>query len=151
MPDARVLHRLILLFIIAGIGFSSFAAFEVLYPPLQGVCSLSIFFSCGRVTESGHTAIGPIQDWVVGLGGFLLLLAIDIPLIRSFDARWLLLLFVVALVGVGVAIYLAYVELYVINALCPICLGAYLADAAVAILAGLLILTRPKRGTVASV
>jgi uncharacterized membrane protein len=145
--DARILHRLVLLFLLLGLGLSTYAAVEVVYHPAQSVCSFNSYVSCSRVTQSGHTTLGPVPDWAVGVGGFVLLLAIDLPLLRSFDGRLLLLLLLVALVGIGVSAYFAYVELGVIHALCPVCLGAYLADGAVLILAFALVRLRLAKGT----
>jgi uncharacterized membrane protein len=129
--DARVLHRLLLLSVIVGLGFSAYAAFEVLQPPLQGACTINSYLSCSAVDRSGWTTIGPVPDWAVGVGGFALMLAIDVVLIRTYDPRWLNALLAVALVGLAVAAGLAYVELAIVRALCPICLGAYLSDGAV--------------------
>ncbi|HEV2449124.1 MAG TPA: vitamin K epoxide reductase family protein [Thermoplasmata archaeon] len=143
MVDARLLHRLLLVCIVVGIGFSSYAAFEVLDPTLQKSCSISPFLSCGAVDQSGHTSIGPVPDWSIGLLGFLLLLALDLPLLRTFDRRLLYGVVGFSALGLGVAGYLAYVELDIIHALCPICLGAYLSDLAVFVVA--LVLLRLRR------
>ncbi|MCI4363115.1 MAG: vitamin K epoxide reductase family protein [Thermoplasmata archaeon] len=140
MVDARLLHRLLLVSILAGIGFSLYATAEVLDPALQSSCSVSAFFSCGAVDQSGHTSIGPLPDWSIGLGGFLVLLALDLPLLATFDARLLGAVLLLSGVGLGVSLYLGYVELDIIHALCPICLGAYLSNASILLLA--LLLTR---------
>ncbi|MGI0150827.1 MAG: hypothetical protein ACREC5_02690 [Thermoplasmata archaeon] len=58
--DARVLHRALLLAILAGLAFSAYAAFEVLNPALQHSCSISAFFSCSAVDRSGHTTVGAV-------------------------------------------------------------------------------------------
>ncbi|MCI4334807.1 MAG: vitamin K epoxide reductase family protein [Thermoplasmata archaeon] len=142
MVDARILHRLLLVCLLAGIGFSAFAAFEVLDPALQSSCSVSAFFSCGAVDKSGRTSIGPVPDWSIGLAGFVLMLAVDVPLLRSYDPRLLFGLLGLAALGLAIAGYLAYVELYLIHALCPICLGAYLSDLAVLLLALVLVRLR---------
>jgi uncharacterized membrane protein len=133
--DARLLHRLLLLSILAGIAFSVYAAAEVLDPALQGSCSISAFFSCGAVDQSGHTTLGSIPDWSIGLGGFVLLLALDLPLLSTFDPRLLNAVLLFSGVGVAVSLYLGYVELDIIHALCPICLGAYLSNAVAFLLA----------------
>ncbi|HEV2317920.1 MAG TPA: vitamin K epoxide reductase family protein [Thermoplasmata archaeon] len=127
--DARVLHRLLLLSLIVGLAFSSFATFETYYAPLRTSCTINAFFSCGAVDQSSHTTIGPVPDWAIGLGGFVAMLALDVPLIRSYDPRYLYGVLVLATVGLALAIGLGILEVTVIHALCPICLGAYLSDA----------------------
>jgi len=126
MPDAKVLHRLLLFFILLGLAFSLYATLETLDPALQATCSVSSFVSCQAVDSSGHTFTGPVPDWLIGVGGFVLLLALDIPLLRTFKSSWLKAVLAVSGLGVLVAIYFGAIELTVIHALCPICLGAYL-------------------------
>ncbi len=128
MVDARVLHRMLLLFILVGLAFSLYATFEVLDPSLQGTCSVNSFVSCSAVDQSGYTHLGPFPDWSVGVAGFVLLLALDIPLFLTFRPAWLYGVLGLSLVGVAVSAYLAYLELGVIHALCPICLGAYISN-----------------------
>ncbi|HEV2165789.1 MAG TPA: vitamin K epoxide reductase family protein [Thermoplasmata archaeon] len=122
---AESLHALILLAAIVGVGLSAFAYAESVYPPLQHDCSVNPFFSCAKVDASGQTTTLGVPDWAIGLGGFLLLLAIDLPLYASWDPRLLRALAAVSAFGVAVSLYLAYVELFRIDALCPVCLSAY--------------------------
>jgi uncharacterized membrane protein len=135
MADARVLHRLLFLCILSGLAFSLYATFEVLYPPAESSCFINSYLSCGAVDRSAFTTIGPVPDWAVGVGGFLALLALDAPLLGSYDARWLKALLVVGAVGILVAIGLGAVEILWIHALCPVCLGAYLSDVGVVVFA----------------
>ena len=142
MVDARTLHRALLLAIVAGLAFSLYATFEVLDPALQHTCSITGYFSCQAVDQSGFTHLGPVPDWSVGLGGFLLLLGLDLPLLATYDRRLLHAVVAVAAAGAAVAVGLAYVELEIIRAFCPICLGAYLSDAAVLLIAVALVRAR---------
>ena len=133
--NANVLHRLLLLAILVGLGFSAFAAFEVVDTSLTSACSVNPFFSCGAVASSGDTGFppprGPVPDYAVGLLGFIALLALDIPLLRTYRTVWLKGVIALAALGLVVAVVLAYVELAIIQHLCPVCLGAYIADGAV--------------------
>ena len=143
--DARTLHRLLFLFVLAGLGLSVYAAFEVTDPALQHGCTVNGFFSCAAVTASGRTSIGPFPDWAIGVGGFVLLLALDLPLLRYYTPSLLLAVLLVSLAGLGVAAYLAYIEVAIIGAVCPVCLGTYIADAGVLALALALFLLRRER------
>lgn len=153
---AESLHAIILLATIVGAGLSVFAYAETVDPALQHDCSVNVFFSCAKVDQSGQTTILGIPDWSIGLGGFVGLLLIDIPLYRTWKTAWLRALTVVSAIGVAVSVYLAYVELFRIDALCPVCLSAYLANLVV-FAAGLGLLlkgrsrdaepTRPREGT----
>ncbi|MCI4335610.1 MAG: vitamin K epoxide reductase family protein [Thermoplasmata archaeon] len=129
--DARTLHSLIPIAIVAGLILSGYAAYESTHPSAQGSCSINGFVSCSKVDNSAHTTTFGVQDYWLGVAGFLALLVVDIPLLRTYKAPWLYALLGLSTIGVGVALYLAYIELAVINALCLICTGAYLSNAAV--------------------
>ena len=87
--------------------------------------------SCGKVALSGDTAILGIPYWSIGIGGFVAMLAIDVPLYLSW--RWELLVALTALsvLGAVAALYFIYQEVAVIGAICPICTGAHACDFAV--------------------
>ncbi len=125
MVKAETLHRLLLVFIVVGLAFSTYSAIETYYHPLQNTCTVNGAVSCSKVDASAYTGVGPVPFWSVGVGGFLLLLALDIPLYRTYEIRYLKPLLVVAGLGVGTAIVLGAIEVFLIGAICPICLGAY--------------------------
>jgi uncharacterized membrane protein len=125
---AESLHAIILLGAVVGVCLAGFAYAESVDKALQQDCSVSVFFSCSKVDQSGQTTTLGVPDWAIGVGGFLLLLAIDIPLYISWRHPLLWSLTVVSGVGVGVSAYLAYIELFRIDALCPVCLSAYIAN-----------------------
>jgi uncharacterized membrane protein len=143
--DARVLHRALLASIVVGLAFSAYAAFEVSRPALQDACSVNSFVSCGSVLHSGHTTFPPgtgIEDWWWGVGGFLALLLLDIPLLRTYDIRLLRGVFALSVVGLVLAAIFGYIELFVIGALCPVCLGAYFSGAGAVAASGQLLRMR---------
>jgi len=142
---AETVHALVLLGSIAGLAFSIFAWVESVVPSLQGACSVNAFISCSKVDQSGLTTTLGVQDYAWGIAGFLLLLALDVPLYRTWKPSWLRALALVSLAGGLFSVYLGYLELGVIHALCPVCLGAYLCNALV--LAGSLYLVRLGRAS----
>jgi uncharacterized membrane protein len=146
MADARQLHRALLAFIVLGLGFSLYAGFEALDPALSSVCSVNGFVSCGVVLRSGDTTFPPgtpLSDWAWGVAGFVALLALDVPLLRTYSPRLLTAVTGLAAAGVALAVVFAYIELAIIHALCPVCLGAYFSG--VGVLACALTLQRIRR------
>lgn len=145
MVDARILHRALLAMILLGLSFSLYAGFEVTDPALTNACSVNSYVSCGAVLHSGDTSFPPgtgVSDWWWGVGGFLALLALDLPLLRTYDPRLLSAVLALSALGVALAGAFAYEELFVIHALCPICLGAYLSGVGVLALAVALVRMR---------
>ena len=125
---AETAHQLVLIGLIAGLAFSLFAGYETLNPAAEGVCSLNSYVSCAKIDLSGQTTTLGIADWIWGVGGFVVMLAIDIPLYRTWKSSLLDLLLVISGLGLLLSIYFAYLELVVIQGLCVICLGAYLSN-----------------------
>lgn len=140
---AETAHALVLLALVAGLGLSVYAGYETVNPALQGSCSFTAYFSCAKIDTSGHTTTFGVEDYVWGIAGFVVMLALDIPLYRSWDRRLLEGLTVLSGLGAALSVYFAYVELAVIQGVCVICLGAYLAN--VVVLAFLLVLVRMGR------
>jgi len=128
---AESVHAALLIVIIAGLGLAGFAAFESVYPPAQGFCSVNSYISCAKVVSSNHTTIGPVPDYAIGIAGFLLLLVVDIPLYLTWRPDLLKALVGLSALGVAVSVYFAYVELAIIQALCLVCFSTYLANGAV--------------------
>jgi uncharacterized membrane protein len=144
MADADLLHRGLLASLIVGLGFSAYAALEVLDPALSHACSVNAFLSCTKILTSGHTTFPPgwIPDWAWGIGGFAAMIAVDIPLIRTYDRRLLVAVFVLTILGLALSGVFAYIELVVIRGICPVCVGAYVSDLGAAVFAGLLLRMR---------
>jgi uncharacterized membrane protein len=145
MVEAPVLHRVLLASIVLGLGFSVYAALEVVDPSLSAACSIYRTVSCGTVLHSGYTTFplgSAIPDWLWGVAGFVALLALDVPLLRTYHLRYLQAIFGLSIAGVGLAAVFAGVEAFLIHALCPICLGAYLSGVGVLVSSGWLLRLR---------
>ena len=140
---AETLHALVLVALSIGLAFSVFAWYESVNPATEKVCTVNPFVSCSKVDQSSHTTTLGIQDYYWGIAGFVAMLALDIPLFRSWDRRLLEGLTVLSGLGLALSVYFAYVELVVIQGLCLICLGSYLSN--VVAFAGLVTLVRMGR------
>ena len=135
---SETLHAILPLAIILGLGLSIFAAVETLVPSAQQACSVSFFLSCRRVSLSGHTTTLGTPDWIWGVGGFAALLGLDVEVYRKGRSRWLDALTVVSGLGLALSVYLLYVELAIIQAVCLVCFGTYVANLIVLVSAVLL-------------
>lgn len=117
-----------LIYLGGGIGFilAVFAALEVVYSGLSKVCSFNGFFSCATVLKSGSTTFLHVPDWAWGVAGFIAILVVAALAERwPNDPRWCYGLVVLTSAGIGLALYLLYVELAVIGAVCLVCASSY--------------------------
>jgi uncharacterized membrane protein len=103
-----------------------FAAAEFFDAQLTRACSVNGFFSCAFVAQSGKTTTLGIEDWIWGVAGFVVILALAVLAERRRrDTRVTYALLGVTTAGVALSLYLLYVELVEIGALCPVCTAAY--------------------------
>jgi uncharacterized membrane protein len=92
-------------------------------------CTISQKFSCVPVEESGHTSLFGIPFWLAGIIWFPLMLVLALYFTKG--GKWRLrgdILLPLLLVGDLFTIYLWYLELAVIGAVCPYCLSLYLVN-----------------------
>jgi uncharacterized membrane protein len=140
-----------LIYFAGGLGLilALFAAAEFADPSLASVCSFSAFFSCGAVAKSGLTTTLGIQDWIWGIIGFVAILVVaGLAESHRKDLRYAYALLLLTTAGVGLAIYLLYVELFRIGALCPVCATAY-GFGAIAWVGSILLVRRMRQRAVA--
>jgi uncharacterized membrane protein len=109
-----------------GLVVSLFATAEFFDTSLRNICSVGSFFSCSLIDNSGLTTTLGIPDYLWGIGGFvLILIAAALAERRPKDLTRSYLLLGVTTVGVGLSLWLLYVELVLIGGLCPVCATAY--------------------------
>lgn len=87
----------------------------------KGVCGVS--GGCEVVNTSQYSSIAGVPIAVLGGGAYLVMLAILLLETRRgfFELNGPLLVFGISLAGVLYSVYLTYLELYVIRAICPFC------------------------------
>ena len=95
--------------------------------PGSNVCNINHFFSCGSVFTSGYTTFLGVSMYVYGLVWFPLMLVLGYLFLSGAMGRNaradVLLLFL--MVGNFFTLYLWYLELGVIHAICPVCVSLY--------------------------
>jgi uncharacterized membrane protein len=116
------------LYLTTGLGLivSIYAGLETLDPALRSSCTISSYFSCSAVDASGFTTTLGIPDAVIGIVGFILILAVaQLTERHKRDLRFFYGLLFFTTGGVAFASYFAAVEVTEIHALCPVCTTAY--------------------------
>jgi uncharacterized membrane protein len=93
-------------------------------------CDLSENFNCDLVNHSVYSRVGPVPVAAIGLMGYAVLFALS--RVSRYPARLVMLLG--ALAGLGFALYLTYIEAYVLGVWCVLCLGSFAAIAVISAL-----------------
>jgi uncharacterized membrane protein len=115
------------IFLAGGIGLlvAIFAAAEFYTASLRSVCSISQFFSCATVDQSGKTTTLGLPDYLWGVGGFVAMLVVaGIAERLPRDVRPAYLLALLSTLAVALSGYFIYVQVAEIHALCVVCATA---------------------------
>jgi uncharacterized membrane protein len=94
---------------------------------LGGSLACTRWAQCDVVNNSVYSTLYGVPICFIGLAGYLLLLALAIAALRTdgrVQRRTLLLSLLLSLGGVGFSVYLTYIEVYVIEALCSWCVAS---------------------------
>ncbi|HEY3707051.1 MAG TPA: vitamin K epoxide reductase family protein [Terracidiphilus sp.] len=106
--------RIVILFLaVAGL-VVSYLALRVHYSNDVEPCDINAHWDCGIVNHSPFAMIGPVPVAAIGMAGYILLGALAIMRRRA-------LLLAAALVGLGFALYLTYIEKFVLMVWCLYC------------------------------
>lgn len=96
-------------------------------------CDLSATFNCDLVNRSAYARVFDVPVALVGILGYVLLFTLSLS-----PGRILAVIrFLASLVGLAFAIYLAYVEAYILAMWCLLCIGSLVAISAITLLAGI--------------
>ena len=117
-------------------GYDEITAYSA---PGTGVCNINNVFSCGTVFNSGYTRFPPgpygVDMYVYGLVWFPFLAALGFRQGRSAGSVNGEVMLPLLMVGNLFTIYLWYLELGVIHAICPVCVTLYLLNYAMTAIA----------------
>jgi uncharacterized membrane protein len=112
----------------AGIGTAIYVAHDYLTANFNS-CYINSVVNCGGVYASGHTSLLGIPFYVTGLVWFPMAFALG--LVTSKMARTQLnseILLPLLMLGNIFTLYLWYLELVVIHAVCPLCVSLYIVN-----------------------
>jgi uncharacterized membrane protein len=96
--------------------------------PGTTVCNINNFWSCGNVFHSGYTTFPPhggLSLFVYGLVWFPLMLGLGLWYGKKKGGINGVVMVPILMVGNVFTLYLWYLELGVIHALCPVCISLY--------------------------
>lgn len=96
-------------------------------------CDLNTTFNCDLVNRSTFSEFHGVPVALVGLLGYILLFTLSVKPRRVAT----IFRFASATVGVGFALYLAYVEAYVLAVWCLLCIGSLAMISTITVLAGI--------------
>jgi vitamin-K-epoxide reductase (warfarin-sensitive) len=131
----RVLYLAIAFLAVAGVTVSAVSLQRHYAKSATAFCDVGERFNCDIVNRSEQSTVMGIPVAGIGVVGYGVLLALaTVYRSRAETPTWLLAL---AMAGLGFALYLTYVEGYVLETWCILCLSSLILIATIAVLAGL--------------
>lgn len=135
MNRSRALFFAISILALAGIAVSAISLQRHYAKSATEFCDFGKRFDCDIVNRSEYSSVMGIPVAAIGIVGYSVLLALATAY-RS-RAETPLRLLAASLAGLGFALYLTYVEGYVLGTWCVLCLSSLGMIAVIAILAGM--------------
>lgn len=129
----KIIRFLLLALSIVGVGLSALSLHGHYATSTTDYCDLNETFNCDFVNRSTYSAIHGIPVALVGLLGYVALFAASLRPNRL--VAWLR--FIAAFAGLAFALYLAYIEAYVLAVWCLLCIGSMASIFGIALLSGI--------------
>lgn len=105
---------------VAGVAVSSVSLYEHFATSSTSFCNFSESFNCDLVNRSSYSSVLGVPVALIGMVGYLLV-AILATAYRN-QPQTPALLLIASVIGLGFALYLAYVEKFVLGVWCMLCL-----------------------------
>jgi vitamin-K-epoxide reductase (warfarin-sensitive) len=110
----------IALFAVAGVAVSSVSLYEHFATSTSSFCNFSDTFNCDLVNRSQYSTVLGVPVALIGIVGYLVLTTLATVYRNLLQTPALLL--IASVIGLGFALYLAYVEKFLLGVWCFLCL-----------------------------
>ena len=135
----RILSAIALL-AVAGAAVSSVSLYHHYNTSPSSFCDFGATFNCDMVNRSIYSAVFGIPVALIGILGYGVLLVLAALYRAKIEVSMMLL--VVSLGGLGFALYLTYIEAFVLVVWCILCLSSLALIAAITVLSSVLVAQR---------
>ena len=129
----KIVRFLVLALCMIGAGLSALSLHNHYATSATDYCDLSQTFNCDLVNRSTYSAIHGVPVALLGLLGYLVLFVLSWRATRRSES----LRFVASLIGLAFALYLAYIEAYILAVWCLLCIGSMIAILGITLLTGI--------------
>ena len=119
----------------AGVLVSSFSLYHHFSKSKTSFCDIGQSFNCDLVNRSQYSTVLGVPVALIGILGYLLLLALATVYRRKAETP--VMLAIAALFGLGFALYLTYLEAFLIGTWCILCLTSLALITSISVLAAL--------------
>lgn len=136
---ARGLMLAIALIAAAGVVVSSVSLYHHFGTSKTSFCNFNESFNCDIVNRSSYSSVLGVPVALIGILGYLLILALTT--VYRDKAETPVMLLIASMGGLGFGLYLTYVEKFILQAWCVLCLSSLTLILATAVLSGFVLKT----------
>jgi uncharacterized membrane protein len=136
MTFRRRLMLAIALVALAGVVVSSVSLYHHFSTSKTSFCNFGDSFNCDIVNRSSYSTLAGVPVALIGIIGYLLILGL--ATIYSDKGETPIILLIASIGGLGFALYLTYIEKFVLAAWCILCLTSLVLILSAAVLSGIL-------------
>lgn len=126
------LYAAVVILAVAGIAVSSLSLYHHFSKSKTSLCNLGQSFDCDLVNRSQYSTFHKVPVALLGILGYLLILSL--ATVYREKAETPFILGAAALGGLGFALYLTYIEGFVLHAWCILCLSSLALMSVIAVL-----------------
>ncbi len=128
---------------LAGAAVSSISLYHHFATSTTSFCNFSESFNCDLVNRSTYSTVLGVPVALIGILGYLLIFAL--ATIYRDKAETPIMLLIASTGGLGFALYLTYIEKFVLGAWCFLCLTSLTLIFSAAVLSGVAVAKVPRR------
>jgi len=132
----RMLIAIALLSVV-GVGVSSVSLYHHFGTSKTRYCDFAENFNCDVVNRSVYSTVFGIPVALIGIFGYLMLLAL--ATVYRTKAETPMMLLIASTLGLGFALYLTYIEAFVLGTWCILCLSSLIVIVLVTVLSSVLV------------
>jgi uncharacterized membrane protein len=118
----------------AGVAVSCVSLYHHFGTSKTSFCNFNESFNCDIVNRSAYSTVLGVPVALIGILGYLLILAL--ATVYRDKAETAVMLFIASVGGLSFALYLTYIEKFILEAWCVLCLGSLALILIEAVLAG---------------
>jgi uncharacterized membrane protein len=137
MTPRRRLMVAVALVALAGVAVSSVSLYHHFSKSKTSFCDINESFNCDLVNRSQYSSVLGVPVALIGILGYLLILGL-VTIYRE-KAETPVILLIVSAAGLGFALYLTYIEAYVLGAWCVLCLSSLALILTTSVLSGVFV------------
>lgn len=137
----KILLTIVIILAVLGIADASYALHQHYAPTATSSCDVNETISCTAINQSEYSILLGVPVAGIGVAGYVLIAGMAMAMILRFHPQmvgWMLL--ATAMVALAFSLWLTWIEVFILEAVCPLCVLSLLLITAITVLSLLIVL-----------